>query len=400
MTSKFTAVLVLVGGLLLCQIVFAETPTPPQDIKDLVSTSYIFRLQPDTPEDQISVMAHQLSASYGGKLRHIYKTVFKGFSATISAANASLMLSQNPSILSYSGNAALTANAPHEGDAGNAGKVPRPQTPDPNWGIYRIGGHGNGAGKHAWIFDSGIDLDNPDLIVSKSTGINCIDFAKDQINDTIGHGTSISGIIAGLGIETDVVGVASGATVHPVRVLHNNLWGSIDDFICGLEYVAEHFSEVDSNPMHHVINFSIYGEVGKYENEFQVMEDMFESVANMGIRIAVCAGNEDEDASLYSPARIGAAVAGIYTVTYTDHNDILSWKANYGNVIDWAAPGVNITSLKVGGGVSTWSGCSYATPHVAGILLLGNDPVIDGYVTGKDGYSIPIATINGMPLPY
>ena len=221
-------------------------------------------------------------------------------------------------------------------------------------------------------------------------------WTKETIDDTAGHGTSIAGIIAGLGEVTDVVGVASGATVHPVRVLHKNLWGSVDNFLCGLEHVMNTFSTVDPDPLNHVINFSIYGEVEGQEDAIALLEDSIRDGVNLGLRFAVCAGNKEEDASLYSPARMGPESLDIHTVTYIDHNDILSWKGNYGSVVDWAGPGVNITSLKTGGGTSTWSGCSYATPFVAGILLLGSDPVMDGFAAGPDGYDIPIPTINGQ----
>lgn len=183
---------------------------------------------------------------------------------------------------------------------------------------------------------------------------------------------------------------------RPVRVLHKNLWGSIDNFLCGLEHVMNTFKSVDPKSRNHVVNFSIYGEVEGQEDAIALLEDSIRVGVKLGLRFAVCAGNEEDDASLYSPARMGPESPDIHSVTYIDHDDILSWKANYGSVVDWAGPGVNITSLKTGGGTSTWSGCSYATPFVAGILLLGDDPVVDGYVTGADGYDIPIPTINGQ----
>jgi hypothetical protein len=87
----------------------------------------------------------------------------------------------------------------------------------------------------------------------------------------------------------------------------------------------------------------------------------------------------------------------VYTVTAINENDQLYSQGNYGSLVNWAAPGVSITSLKAGGGLITWSGCSYAVPHVSGILLQGKDPVVDGYLRGVDGTYIPIATINGTP---
>jgi len=375
----------------------AQTDEPPADIADITSKSFIFVFSADTPSSEVPGLAQQLAEDYGAKLRHIYTHALKGFSARISAESASALVSQNPEVVRYRRNGAVRAYSDQmEAGANASGKVPKPTAPDPQWGIYRVGGSFDGRGKHAWIFDTGIDLYNPDLNVSMDSGINCVVGSKDTVDDVAGHGTSIAGIIAGLGNVENVFGVASGATVHPVRVLHNNLWGSIDNFLCGIDHVMNTFRSVDRHPVNHVINFSIYARVEGQEDTVEEMETVIRAAVDEGLRFAVCAGNEEEDASLYSPARMGPESTDIHTVTYMDHNDILSWKGNYGSDVDWAAPGVNITSLKTGGGVATWSGCSYATPHVAGILLLGNDPVEDGYVVGPDGIAIDIATINGQ----
>ena len=39
--------------------------------------------------------------------------------------------------------------------------------------------------------------------------------------------------------------------------------------------------------------------------------------------------------------------------------------------VAFAAPGVNIASLKIDGAITTMSGTSMAAPHVAGLLVLG-----------------------------
>ncbi|MDX1604089.1 MAG: S8 family serine peptidase, partial [Salinimicrobium sediminis] len=103
----------------------------------------------------------------------------------------------------------------------------------------------------------------------------------------------------------------------------------------------------------------------------QALDDAVKAAAGKGIKFALAAGNESTDANNSSPARVNGT--NIYTISAVDINDRFASFSNYGNPpVDFAAPGVSIKSTWKGGGYNTISGTSMASPHVAGILLLGN----------------------------
>jgi subtilisin family serine protease len=82
---------------------------------------------------------------------------------------------------------------------------------------------------------------------------------------------------------------------------------------------------------------------------------------------ALAAGNSGANACNSSPARAGAGINnGILTVAATDSADREASWSNYGSCVDIWAPGVSILSTRRGGGMTTMSGTSMASPHGAG----------------------------------
>ena len=82
-----------------------------------------------------------------------------------------------------------------------------------------------------------------------------------------------------------------------------------------------------------------------------------------GVFLAVAAGNSGDDAQFYSPA----SEPTVCTVGATTIDDKLTSWSNYGSLVDILAPGANITSTWLDGGVNTISGTSMASPHIAGL---------------------------------
>ncbi len=312
--------------------------------------------------NKILKRANVLDAEVG----HIYGTAVKGFSVMIPPGQLK-KLQDDPSVKLIEEDQVVTLGNPviHPDKPGNGGGKPGGggggSTPaqDIPWGITRVNGAVNATGKTAWIIDSGVDQDHPDLNVDTGRSKSFLG-GKESTNpdDQNGHGTHVAGTIAAINNTQGVVGVAAGATVVSVRVLDRRGSGSYSGVIAGVDYVAANGKSGD------VANMSLGGPASKALDD-AVVE------ASKNVKFALAAGNESESATNHSPARANGA--NIYTVSAMDSSDRWAYFSNYGNPpVDFCAPGYSIKSCYKDGGYATMSGTSMAAPHVAGILLLGN----------------------------
>lgn len=247
------------------------------------------------------------------------------------------------------------------------------------WNISRIG-YGNGIGKTAWIIDSGIDFDHPDLTVDQSRSKSFID-GQTTADDQNGHGTHVAGIIGAKNNTIGVLGVASGASLVALKVLDKDGEGNLSYIIQALAYINTNAKGGD------VVNMSVGGESGS-----DILDQQVRNTAARGIYFSIAAGNENKLANLSSPARVNAS--NVYTVSAVDSLDNFASFSNYGNdVVDFAAPGVRILSTWMDNHYAYASGTSMAAPHVAGLLLLrGREITSSGLAKNDpDGTPDPIA---------
>ncbi|KID95479.1 subtilisin-like protease PR1K, partial [Metarhizium majus ARSEF 297] len=219
-----------------------------------------------------------------------------------------------------------------------------------------------GEGTCAFIIDTGIEAGHSDF---EGRAEFLENFTNDgQNTDGNGHGTHVAGTIG-----SKTYGVAKKTKLFGVKVLDAQGSGSNSAVIAGMDYVAKN-AKSKPCPKGVVVNMSLGGEKSAAVNQAA------QAITGAGLFLAVAAGNDGQDASGYSPASEPSAC----TVGATTKTDALAEYSNHGSGVDVLAPGSDIASTWIQGGIKTISGTSMASPHVAGIgaYFLGKGESIQG----------------------
>ncbi len=355
----------------------------PADVLDELQDSFIFVFDRTVDGRDASRRSNALVAATGGTVRHVYTTALRGFAARMPAEAAARLAARNPEIAYYESDGPVFAiGAVRAAAAPGASAAPHVIPA----GVTRVGGPANGIGLTAWIIDTGIDLDHPDLNVDAARSATFVRGPRNA-NDRNGHGTHVAGTIAALDNDIDVVGVAAGAALVAVKVLGRSGSGTISGVIAGVDYVAANASPGD------VANMSLGGGASG------ALDAAVRGAAGRGILFAVAAGNDGAYAGSFSPARVEHP--NVFTVSAVDHGDRFASFSNWGTPpVDFAAPGVNILSTLAGGGVVNSSGTSMAAPHVAGVLLVTGGEFLanNGGTLNHDGCAIGDPDGNPDPI--
>ncbi|WP_227354633.1 S8 family serine peptidase [Haladaptatus salinisoli] len=221
----------------------------------------------------------------------------------------------------------------------------------------------DGSGADVAIIDTGIDDDHPDLRANLGSGAGFVtcgsscsyggnDNACNQSwSDDNDHGTHCAGIAGAAYDSQGVYGVASGATLHAVKVLSCSGSGSYSDIAAGVEYVADQGWDVGS--------MSLGGSSGS-----QALHDAIRYAYDNGVLLVAAASGSCSTCVGYP-----AEYSEVISVGATDKSDAVSSSSTTSAEI--YAPGSDIYST-VPGGYATFSGSSMSAPHVAaagGILM-------------------------------
>jgi serine protease AprX len=156
-----------------------------------------------------------------------------------------------------------------------------------------------GAGVTVAFIDSGLTEAHPDL--NNRRVLRFVDFVNDNSDrserndrsDPNGHGTHVTGIVAGTGAsDSRFAGIASGTNVVSLRVLDETGKGSIGDIIAAMDWVAKNHTAYNIR----IVNMSVGA--GVYESYWtDPLTLAAKALVDAGITVVAAAGNYGKNAA-------------------------------------------------------------------------------------------------------
>lgn len=231
------------------------------------------------------------------------------------------------------------------------------------------------------VLDTGANLDHQELqgkIVKRADfvdleGLNTSDFVgdikgyDDVPEDEVGHGTHVSGIIAGRGIQMDE-GVAPECGLMAVRVLAtmksgNRLVGAgiVDNINAGIKWAVDNGADV--------INMSLGI---RHTGGGLPHEDVVRYAISKNVVVVAASGNDGTNERYYP-----GALPGVFAVGAVDGDGAVTNFTSYGANITVVAPGLNIYSSFAHNSYAVASGTSQASPFVSGSIALAKSYALE-----------------------
>ena len=231
------------------------------------------------------------------------------------------------------------------------------------------------------VLDTGANLDHQELqgkIIKRADfvdleGLNTSDFVGDITGyddvpeDEVGHGTHVSGIIAGRGLQMDE-GVAPECGIMAVRVLATMKSGArlvgagiVDNINAGIKWAVDNGADV--------INMSLGI---RHTGGGLPHEDVVRYAISKNVVVVAASGNDGTNERYYP-----GALPGVFAVGAVDGNGAVTNFTSYGANITVVAPGLNIYSSFAHNSYAVASGTSQASPFVAGSIALAKSYALE-----------------------
>ncbi|HET8571346.1 MAG TPA: S8 family serine peptidase [Candidatus Limnocylindria bacterium] len=211
------------------------------------------------------------------------------------------------------------------------------------------------------VVDTGVQFNHPDLAGRLVAGYDFVNGDSNATDDN-GHGTWVSGILAGNPNNgVGVAGITWTNKVLPVKVMDATGHGYSSNVAKGIDYAVSRGAKI--------INMSI----GGFEFSYAVRDAVNRAWAS-GTVLVAAAGNYRTSQPSYP-----AAYDHVISVSATQADDEFTNWSNYGGTVDVSAPGAAVTTANctvspcihsTWGGYIDISGTSFSTPNTAGVVAL------------------------------